>query len=60
MATRSKEAVLSSAVEKQGYRLDKVGDRYRLVNPETGTVVADDWTTGNGLTLDQLAQVLTP
>jgi hypothetical protein len=53
----SREAKLAQAAEQRGWKLDKVGRRYKLV-AENGTIVADDWATGEGLTLDDIEAAL--
>ena len=58
-AKQTRESKLAQAAEERGWRLDKVGRRFRLVQ-ENGTVVADDWSTGAGLTLDEIEQALIP
>ncbi len=58
MAGKTREAKVSASAAEHGWRLAKVGRRFRLVNAETGTVVADDWVSGDGLTLDLIEQAL--
>jgi hypothetical protein len=55
----TRESKLSDLAVEHGWQLDKVGRRYRLVIAETGTVVADDWGSGDGLTLDDIERALT-
>lgn len=58
MAKQTRESKLADAAAERGWRLEKVGRRYRLVVADTGTVQADDWATGEGLTLDAIEQAL--
>ena len=60
MSGKTREQKLTDAAAERGWRLDKVGRRFRLVDAVTGTVVADDWLTQDGLTLDRIEQVLAP
>lgn len=55
---KTREQTLGAAVAERGWTLQKVGRRHRLVVADTGTVVADDWSTNGGLTLDELEDVL--
>lgn len=54
----SKEATVRAKAKARGWVLEKVGSRWRLVDAATGTRVADDWATGNGLSLDKIAAAL--
>lgn len=56
-AKKPTEAQVRKQAESQGFTLAKVGRRYKLV-AENGTLVADDWGTGDGLPLDAIAEAL--
>ncbi|RBY83733.1 hypothetical protein DQ238_01250 [Geodermatophilus sp. TF02-6] len=53
------ETRVAEAARARGLRLDRVSEgRYRLVDSDTHTHIADDWPTGRGLPLDRLEQAL--
>ena len=60
MSGKTREQKLADAAAERGWQLEKVGRHYRLTAAATGTVVADDWLTNDGLTLDRIEQALAP
>jgi hypothetical protein len=55
-----REVELGKKAAEVGLRLEHTAAGYRIVNADTGTLVAAVWTTadGYGLDLDQVAAVL--
>jgi len=60
MTRQTREEKVAQAAGARGWRLEKVDRRFRLVDAGTGTVVADDWLTHDGLGLDRIPQALAP
>lgn len=59
MSTKqTREQKIEAAAADRGWLVERVGQRRRLVVADTGTVVADDWATGGGLTLDEIEAAL--
>ena len=58
------EAEARKAAEARGWRLEKRDKAFRLVNANTGTVVAGDWSQPDdvyfGLSLDDVVNALEP
>lgn len=56
-AKKPTEAQVRKQAEDQGLQLLKVGKRFKLA-AANGTLVADEWGTGNGLPLDAIVEAL--
>lgn|GEM_PF-2026883 len=54
----SKEAAVRNKAKERGWTLEKVAGGYRLLDATTATLVADDWATGDGLSLAAIEAAL--